>query len=88
MVQMNSKNKKEEIEVDDKMEADVSDEEMARRYTIPSQYWLYLKICDMLSIMCRRRNKKKQQQKAFNTSVISQEFWCLFSEITLGFKIS
>lgn len=35
---MNSKNKKEEIEVDDKMEADVSDEEMARRYTIPSQY--------------------------------------------------
>lgn len=32
MVQMNSKSKKEEIEVDDKMEADVSDEEMARRY--------------------------------------------------------
>lgn len=38
MVQMNSKSKKEEIEVDDKMEADVSDEEMARRYTIPRQY--------------------------------------------------
>ncbi|NWU77983.1 MPH6 phase, partial [Onychorhynchus coronatus] len=32
MVQMNSKCKEEEIEVDDKMEADVSDEEMARRY--------------------------------------------------------
>ncbi|XP_048814100.1 M-phase phosphoprotein 6 isoform X2 [Lagopus muta] len=32
MVQMNSKSKKEEIEEDDKMEADVSDEEMARRY--------------------------------------------------------
>ncbi|XP_057257903.1 M-phase phosphoprotein 6 [Pezoporus wallicus] len=32
MIQMNSKNKKEEIEVDDKMEADVSDAEMARRY--------------------------------------------------------
>ncbi|XP_053934325.1 M-phase phosphoprotein 6 [Cuculus canorus] len=32
MIQMNSKGKKEEIEVDDKMEADVSDEEMARRY--------------------------------------------------------
>ncbi|NXW65428.1 MPH6 phase, partial [Eurystomus gularis] len=31
MIQMNSKCKKEEIEVDDKMEADVSDEEMARR---------------------------------------------------------
>ncbi|XP_026712521.1 M-phase phosphoprotein 6 [Athene cunicularia] len=31
MIQMNSKCK-EEIEVDDKMEADVSDEEMARRY--------------------------------------------------------
>lgn len=31
MIQMNSKNKKEEIEVDDKMEADVSDVEMARR---------------------------------------------------------
>uniref|UniRef100_A0A8B9FSV2 M-phase phosphoprotein 6 n=1 Tax=Amazona collaria TaxID=241587 RepID=A0A8B9FSV2_9PSIT len=30
MIQMNSKNKKEEIEVDDKMEADVSDAEMAR----------------------------------------------------------
>ncbi|NXF29042.1 MPH6 phase, partial [Nyctibius bracteatus] len=32
MIQMNSKCKKEENEVDDKMEADVSDEEMARRY--------------------------------------------------------
>uniref|UniRef100_A0A8C9L4T4 M-phase phosphoprotein 6 n=1 Tax=Pavo cristatus TaxID=9049 RepID=A0A8C9L4T4_PAVCR len=32
MVQLNSKSKKEEIEEDDKMEADVSDEEMARRY--------------------------------------------------------
>ncbi|XP_068006962.1 M-phase phosphoprotein 6 [Melanerpes formicivorus] len=32
MVQMNSKCKEKEIEVDDKMEADVSDEEMARRY--------------------------------------------------------
>lgn len=32
MVQINSKSKKEEIEEDDKMEADVSDEEMARRY--------------------------------------------------------
>nr|XP_009681210.1 PREDICTED: M-phase phosphoprotein 6 isoform X2 [Struthio camelus australis] len=32
MVQMNSKSKKEETEVDVKMEADVSDEEMARRY--------------------------------------------------------
>ncbi|KFW74827.1 M-phase phosphoprotein 6, partial [Manacus vitellinus] len=32
MIQMNSKCKEEEIEVDDKMEADVSDEEMARRY--------------------------------------------------------
>ncbi|KAK2545683.1 M-phase phosphoprotein 6 [Columba livia] len=32
MVQMNSKCKEEEIEEDDKMEADVSDEEMARRY--------------------------------------------------------
>ncbi|NXI42437.1 MPH6 phase, partial [Galbula dea] len=31
MVQMNSKGKEEETEVDDKMEADVSDEEMARR---------------------------------------------------------
>lgn len=35
---MNSKSKKEEIEEDDKMEADVSDEEMARRYIIPNQY--------------------------------------------------
>ncbi|GAB0195463.1 M-phase phosphoprotein 6 [Grus japonensis] len=32
MIQMNSRCKEEEIEVDDKMEADVSDEEMARRY--------------------------------------------------------
>ncbi|XP_050760223.1 M-phase phosphoprotein 6 [Gymnogyps californianus] len=32
MIQMNSGCKEEEIEVDDKMEADVSDEEMARRY--------------------------------------------------------
>uniref|UniRef100_A0A803VWP0 M-phase phosphoprotein 6 n=2 Tax=Ficedula albicollis TaxID=59894 RepID=A0A803VWP0_FICAL len=32
MIQMNSKCKEEEIEEDDKMEADVSDEEMARRY--------------------------------------------------------
>ncbi|XP_019361019.1 PREDICTED: M-phase phosphoprotein 6 [Gavialis gangeticus] len=32
MIQMNSRCKKEEIEADDKMEADVSDEEMARRY--------------------------------------------------------
>ncbi|XP_006027494.1 M-phase phosphoprotein 6 isoform X2 [Alligator sinensis] len=32
MIQMNSRYKKEEIEADDKMEADVSDEEMARRY--------------------------------------------------------
>ncbi|XP_054245735.1 M-phase phosphoprotein 6 [Indicator indicator] len=32
MIQMNSKCKEKEIEVDDKMEADVSDEEMARRY--------------------------------------------------------
>ncbi|NXO04322.1 MPH6 phase, partial [Rhinopomastus cyanomelas] len=31
MIQMNSKCKEEEVEVDDKMEADVSDEEMARR---------------------------------------------------------
>ncbi|KFP80936.1 M-phase phosphoprotein 6, partial [Apaloderma vittatum] len=31
MIQMNSKGKEKEIEVDDKMEADVSDEEMARR---------------------------------------------------------
>ncbi|NXX48348.1 MPH6 phase, partial [Tricholaema leucomelas] len=31
MIQMNSKCKEKEIEVDDKMEADVSDEEMARR---------------------------------------------------------
>lgn len=31
MIQMNSRYKKEEIEADDKMEADVSDEEMARR---------------------------------------------------------
>jgi len=31
MIQMNSRCKQEEIEVDDKMEADVSDEEMARR---------------------------------------------------------
>ncbi|NXS01708.1 MPH6 phase, partial [Oxylabes madagascariensis] len=31
MIQMNSKCKEEEIEEDDKMEADVSDEEMARR---------------------------------------------------------
>ncbi|NXG52007.1 MPH6 phase, partial [Psilopogon haemacephalus] len=31
MIQMNSKYKEKEIEVDDKMEADVSDEEMARR---------------------------------------------------------
>ncbi|KAM6408942.1 M-phase phosphoprotein 6 [Rhynochetos jubatus] len=32
MIQMNSRCKEDEIEVDDKMEADVSDEEMARRY--------------------------------------------------------
>uniref|UniRef100_A0A8C9MVJ3 M-phase phosphoprotein 6 n=1 Tax=Serinus canaria TaxID=9135 RepID=A0A8C9MVJ3_SERCA len=32
MIQMNSKCKEEKIEEDDKMEADVSDEEMARRY--------------------------------------------------------
>ncbi|XP_068059227.1 M-phase phosphoprotein 6 [Anomalospiza imberbis] len=32
MIKMNSKCKEEEIEEDDKMEADVSDEEMARRY--------------------------------------------------------
>lgn len=31
MIKMNSKCKEEEIEEDDKMEADVSDEEMARR---------------------------------------------------------
>ncbi|NXP12158.1 MPH6 phase, partial [Thinocorus orbignyianus] len=31
MIQMNSRCKEEEVEVDDKMEADVSDEEMARR---------------------------------------------------------
>lgn len=38
----------------------------------------------------KKQKKKKQQQKAFNTSVISQDFWCLFSEIsiTLGVKIS
>lgn len=34
MIQMNSGCKEEEIEVDDKMEADVSDEEMARRQVI------------------------------------------------------
>ncbi|NWX22050.1 MPH6 phase, partial [Aegotheles bennettii] len=34
MIQMNSRCKEEEIEVDDKMEADVSDEEMARRQVI------------------------------------------------------
>lgn len=34
MIQMNSRCKEEEIEVDDKMEADVSDEEMARRWVI------------------------------------------------------
>ncbi|EMP36228.1 M-phase phosphoprotein 6, partial [Chelonia mydas] len=32
MIQMNSRYKKEEIEADDTAEADVSDEEMARRY--------------------------------------------------------
>lgn len=48
MVQMNSKSKKEEIEEDDKMEADVSDEEMARRYIILNQYWLCRKIWPML----------------------------------------
>ncbi|NXU58231.1 MPH6 phase, partial [Turnix velox] len=32
MIQMNSKCKEEKIEEDDKMEADISDEEMARRY--------------------------------------------------------
>ncbi|NXS51545.1 MPH6 phase, partial [Brachypteracias leptosomus] len=40
MIQMNSKSKKEEIEVDDKMEADVSDEEMARRQ-LYIFYYLY-----------------------------------------------
>ncbi|NXG75565.1 MPH6 phase, partial [Baryphthengus martii] len=34
MIQMNSRCKEEEIEVDDKMEADVSDEEMARYETL------------------------------------------------------
>ncbi|NXJ74384.1 MPH6 phase, partial [Trogon melanurus] len=34
MIQMNSKGKEKEIEVDDKMEADVSDEEMARYETL------------------------------------------------------